>query len=114
MPFVLRSQCPQYPVYQQGTSFLNFRTDIEYLSPSFIATRYFPSALGNFSFTFIHFIITLLLLAAGAISFVLPRISQSRNSRLCLADNATREKTRSLGSLLDLYVSKTPPIPHRS
>lgn len=53
-------------------------------------------------------------LAVGATSFGLPCISQSRNSRLCLAGNATREKMHSLGSLLGLYVSKTPPVPHRS
>ena len=53
-------------------------------------------------------------LAVGATSFGLPCISQSRNSRLCLAGNATREKMHSLGSLLGLYVSKTPQAPHRS
>ena len=53
-------------------------------------------------------------MAVGAISFGLPCISQSRNSRLCLAGNATSEKMHSLGSLLDLCVSKTPPAPRRS
>ena len=62
----------------------------------------------------ITYVISLPPLASGAISFDPLCISQNRNSRLCLAGNATREKMRSLGNLLGSYVSKTLTTPHHS
>lgn len=80
----------------------------------FVKTHVSPSILhrASNSFTLSH--IYSPSLAAGAISFDPLCISQSWNSHFCLAGNAIREKMRSLGSLLDLCVSKTPPTQYRS
>lgn len=108
---------------------LSLASNLQYLSAfSYLSLSYNSRILDTFSLSksfmlsmYSRTVISLQLsivshppLAAGATSFGLPCIFQSRNSRLCLVGNATREKMHSLGSLLGLYVSKTPPVPRRS